>query len=177
MTNSSRAPNRCPVCGQEFCIEPLTPPGDAPCPRCGSLAWFGERALKSELGKLLSDAYLPELRATSKEDAIREIVQQLAANDKIERSYEEEIVAALLKREELGSMGIGKGFALPHARHRSVERVVGATALSRQGIDFHSLDNRAVHVIFLLISPADGRLDHLRALESVSRWLRTALAE
>lgn len=181
MTISSRTPegvpNRCPVCGHAFIIEPSTPPGDAPCPHCGSLAWFVERALQSEVGPLVCDAFLPELHATTKEEAVREIVAALASGGKIDRADEEEVVAAVLKREELGSTGIGRGFAVPHAKQRSVRRVVGTMALSRRGLDFNSLDNRPVHVIFLFLSPADAPGEHLRALERVSRWLRSAMAE
>lgn len=171
------APNRCPVCGSSFCVEPSTPPGDAPCPRCGSLAWFGEAVLQSELRPLVCDAYLPELRATNKEQAIREIVAHLASAGKIDRSDEEPIVAALLKREELGATAIGRGFAVPHAQHRSVASVVAAMALSRHGIEFNSLDGRPVHVLILVLSPADDRAAHLRTLERVSRWLREAIRE
>jgi PTS system fructose-specific IIA component/PTS system nitrogen regulatory IIA component len=181
MTISSRTPegvpNRCPVCGTAFVIEPSMPPGEAPCPHCGSLAWFGEMALQSEVGPLVCDAFLPELRATSKEEAVREIVTALASAGKIERADEEEIVAAIMRREELGSTGIGRGFAVPHAKLRSVPRVIGTLALSRRGLDFNSLDNRAVHVIFLFLSPADVPGEHLRALERVSRWLRSAMVE
>lgn len=177
MTISSRTPEgspyRCPVCGHTFCLEPSTPPGDAPCPHCGSLAWFGELALKSDLQPLICDALLPELRATNKEDAIREIVSTLAAAGKIDRAMEEEIVAAVLRREELGSTGIGKGFALPHAKLASLKHMIGALALSGQGVEFESLDRQTVHVIFFLLSPADSGGEHLRALERVSQWFRS----
>ncbi|HVW38613.1 MAG TPA: PTS sugar transporter subunit IIA [Pirellulales bacterium] len=171
------APNRCPVCGNSFCIQPSTPPGDAPCPHCGSLAWFGEVVLQSELRPLVCDTYLPELRATDQEQAIREIVAHLASAGKIERSDEEPLVAAILKREELGSTGIGRGFAVPHAKHRSTQQVVAAMALSPRGIEFNSLDGRPVHVLVLVLSPADDSGAHLRTLERVSRCLRGFIRE
>jgi PTS system fructose-specific IIA component/PTS system nitrogen regulatory IIA component len=82
------------------------------------------------------------------------------------------IVEAILKREELGSTGIGRGVAVPHTKHPSVQRLVGTVAVSTEGIDFNSLDGERVQLFFLLISPPDRPGDHLRALENISRQLR-----
>ena len=91
---------------------------------------------------------------------------------KIEPGESESIVKAILKREELGSTGIGRGVAVPHTKHPSVDRLVGTVAVSRQGVDFASLDGEVVHLFFLLVSPPDRPGDHLRALENISRQLR-----
>ncbi len=77
-----------------------------------------------------------------------------------------------MKREELGSTGIGRGVAVPHTKHPSVQRLVGTVAVSGEGIDFNSLDGEKVQLFFLLISPPDRPGDHLRALENISRQLR-----
>jgi nitrogen PTS system EIIA component len=84
----------------------------------------------------------------------------------------EGIVKAILKREELGSTGIGRGVAVPHTKHASVERLIGTVAVSREGVDFNSLDGEKVQLVFLLVSPPDRPGDHLRALENISRQLR-----
>ena len=84
----------------------------------------------------------------------------------------ESIVKAILKREELGSTGIGRGVAVPHTKHPSVNRLVGTVAVSQEGVDFDSLDGEKVQLFFLLISPPDRPGDHLRALENISRQLR-----
>ena len=84
----------------------------------------------------------------------------------------ESIVKAILKREELGSTGIGRGVAVPHTKHPSVNKLVGTVAVSAEGIDFNSLDGEKVQLFFLLISPPDRPGDHLRALENISRQLR-----
>ena len=84
----------------------------------------------------------------------------------------ESIVKAILKREELGSTGIGRGVAVPHTKHPSVDRLIGTVAVSPTGVDFVSLDGETVHLFFLLISPPDRPGDHLRALENISRQLR-----
>ena len=118
------------------------------------------------------DAILATLNAVDKEGAIREMVQALCKAGKVEKEEYESIVKAILKREELGSTGIGRGVAVPHTKHPSVDRLIGSVAVSPQGVDFASLDGDVVHLFFLLISPPDRPGDHLRALENISRQLR-----
>lgn len=112
------------------------------------------------------------LSAEDKEGVIREMVQGLVDAKKIEAGEFEGIVKAIMKREELGSTGIGRGIAVPHTKHPSVDRLVGTVAVSREGVDFNSLDGERVQLFFLLISPPDRPGDHLRALENISRQLR-----
>lgn len=84
---------------------------------------------------------------------------------------QESITKAVLDREQMASTGIGKGIAIPHARHPAVERVVAALAFSQVGIDFDSVDGENVHWICLVLSPADRPADHLLALQAVSRHM------
>src|SRR5207237_5918343 len=108
----------------------------------------------------------------SKEGVIREMVESLRAAGYFKGGEPDDIVRAILKRELLGSTGIGRGVAIPHTKHNSVERLIGTVALSKGGVAFDSLDGEPVHVFVLLISPQDRPGDHLRALENVSRSLR-----
>jgi PTS system fructose-specific IIA component/PTS system nitrogen regulatory IIA component len=121
---------------------------------------------------VVPEAIRADLAADDKEGVIREMVQALLDAEAVERDEFEGIVKAILKREELGSTGIGRGVAVPHTKHPSVERLVGAVAVSREGVDFDSLDGEKVFLFFLLISPPDRPGDHLRALENISRQLR-----
>jgi PTS system fructose-specific IIA component/PTS system nitrogen regulatory IIA component len=118
------------------------------------------------------EAIRAELTAEDKEGVIREMVQALLDAGKIDRSEFESIIKAILKREELGSTGIGRGVAVPHTKHPSVDHLVGTVAVSHEGVDFNSLDGERVQLLFLLISPPDRPGDHLRALENISRQLR-----
>jgi len=113
-----------------------------------------------------------DLAADDKEGVIREMVQALLDAGRIEASEFESIVKAILNREELGSTGIGRGVAVPHTKHGSVDQLVGTVGVSRAGVDFDSLDGEKVFVLFLLVSPLDRPGDHLRALENISRQLR-----
>ena len=121
---------------------------------------------------VVSSAIVPDLKVTSKEDAIRGLVGALRAAGVVAADSEDGIVAAILKREELGSTGIGNGVAVPHTKHASVGKLVAAVALVKDGVDFQSLDGKRVHIMFLLVSPPDRPGDHLRGLENISRHLR-----
>lgn len=121
---------------------------------------------------VVREAIVPDLAATTKEGVIREMVESLRAAGYFKQSEIEDVVKAILKRELLGSTGIGRGVAIPHTKHNSVDRLMGTVAVSRAGVGFDSLDGEPVHVFVLLISPQDRPGDHLRALENVSRSLR-----
>jgi fructose-specific phosphotransferase system IIA component len=118
------------------------------------------------------EAIRADITAEDKEGVIREMVQALLDASKVADSEYESIIKAIMKREELGSTGIGRGVAVPHTKHPSIDRLVGTVAVSAEGVDFDSLDGEKVHLFFLLISPPDRPGDHLRALENVSRQLR-----
>lgn len=121
---------------------------------------------------VVADAIIPDLKADTKEGAIRAMVASLAAAGTIKAEDQEGIVAAIMKREDLGSTGIGKGVAVPHTKHASVDRLVSTIAIAKDGVDFASLDGEDVHILFLLVSPPDRPGDHLRALENISKHLR-----
>ncbi|HUS39058.1 MAG: PTS sugar transporter subunit IIA [Pirellulales bacterium] len=118
------------------------------------------------------EAVRPELAAQDKEEVIREIAGALAEAGEVAEEEIDSIVKAIMKREELGSTGIGRGVAVPHTKHPSVSRLVGTVGVSHEGLDFKSLDGEKVELFFLLISPPDRPGDHLRALENISRQLR-----
>jgi PTS system fructose-specific IIA component/PTS system nitrogen regulatory IIA component len=118
------------------------------------------------------DAIRSHVDADTKEGVIREMARALVDAGRISAGELEGIVKAIMKREELGSTGIGRGVAVPHTKHPSVDRLVGTVAVSPEGINFDSLDGEPVHLFFLLVSPPDRPGDHLRALENISRQLR-----
>lgn len=122
---------------------------------------------------VVREAIVPSLKSTTKEEVIREMVGSLRNQGAIHATEEDAVVAAILKREELGSTGIGNGVAVPHTKHSSVEKLSAAVAISRTGVDFASLDGEDVFILFLLVSPPDRPGDHLRGLENISRHLRS----
>jgi PTS system fructose-specific IIA component/PTS system nitrogen regulatory IIA component len=121
---------------------------------------------------ICKEAIRTRVQANEKEEVIRAMAQSLVEARQINSKDFESIVEAILKREELGSTGIGRGVAVPHTKHASIDRLMGTVAISEEGVDFDSLDGEKVHLLFLLVSPPDRPGDHLRALENISRQLR-----
>ncbi len=121
---------------------------------------------------ICKDAIRTHLEADEKEAVIRAMAKSLVEAKQINAKDFDSIVEAILKREELGSTGIGRGVAVPHTKHASIDRLMGTVAVSERGVDFDSLDGEKVHLLFLLVSPPDRPGDHLRALENISRQLR-----
>lgn len=121
---------------------------------------------------VVREAIIPSLRATNKESVIREMIESLGEAGYFREAEREDIVKAVLRREQLGSTGIGRHIAIPHSKHSGVDRLIGTIALSGEGVPFDSIDNEPVYVFVLLISPQDRPGDHLRALENVVRSMR-----
>ena len=120
---------------------------------------------------IIREAVSANLASVQKEAVIREMVENIRLAGYF-KGNEEDVVKAILKRELLGSTGIGRGVAIPHAKHKSVEKLVGTVAVAHNGVSFDALDGEPVFVFVMLVSPQDKPGDHLRALENVSRSLR-----
>ena len=82
------------------------------------------------------------------------------------------VTECLTEREKLGSTGFGAGVATPHGKLTGLDRVVGVFARLAQPIDFSAVDDVAVDIVFMLLSPPDAGAEHLKALARVSRLLR-----
>ncbi len=83
-----------------------------------------------------------------------------------------EVFSALQEREALGSTGVGRGIAIPHARFESMDKVVGMFTRLEKPVDFDSVDHQPVDLVFTLLAPAAEGAEHLKALALVSRTLR-----
>jgi len=118
---------------------------------------------------LVRDALVPALAATTREGAIRELVGSLQQAGYFRPPEVDAVVGEILRREGLGSTGIGRGVAIPHSRHEGLPRLIGTLGLSRAGIPFDSIDGQDVKMIFLLVSRPDQPGPHLHALETIVR--------
>jgi PTS system fructose-specific IIA component/PTS system nitrogen regulatory IIA component len=114
----------------------------------------------------------PALEAVNKLDCIRQSVRLIFANDGLSYDATEAIVNGILKREILGSSGIGRGVALPHTKHNCVVRIRSGVFVLRPPLEYDSLDGEPVNLIICYISPSDRPGDHLRYGECVSRAFR-----
>lgn len=115
------------------------------------------------------EAVLASVRAPGKKALLAELASRAAAMLAID---ERRLFDRLLERERLGSTGIGGGIAIPHGRMSALSQPRGVFARLVHPIDFDSIDERPVDVVFLLVAPEGAGADHLKALARVSRLLR-----
>ena len=116
---------------------------------------------------IVTGAIVPELAAVDRDGVIRELVTSLAAAGALPEEAVNEVVAALIKREQNGSTGFGKGVAVPHVKHPKVKKMAGTIGRSPSGIDFAALDHQPVYSIVLLLSPDNQPQQHLQAMNIV----------
>src|SRR5438105_3739578 len=123
-----------------------------------------------KISDLLSPAdVMIDVRTANK----RQLLQELAAEAAISLGLSaEQITPYLLKREDLGSTGIGRGVAIPHARLPDLERPYALLAKLRQPIEFDAIDGQAVDIVFVLLLPAAAENGQLGSLALVARALR-----
>jgi mannitol/fructose-specific phosphotransferase system IIA component (Ntr-type) len=116
---------------------------------------------------IVSDAIVAELKSGDRDGVLRELVTSLAQAGALPQDSVDEVVAALIKREQNGSTGFGKGVAVPHVKHAKVTRMAGTVGRSVNGIDFAALDHQPVYSVVLLLSPENAPQQHLQAMNAV----------
>ena len=116
------------------------------------------------------DAITANIKAATKKEVIKELVDLLVSTGEIKNK--EELVKVLLARETLGSTGIGQGIGIPHGKSAHVKKLIAAFGLSKQGVDFESLDGEPTHIFFLLVAPEESAGPHLKALARISRLMK-----
>ncbi len=121
---------------------------------------------------ILPDSIVTNLKATTKEGVIREMVQSLADSGGFPEAEVENIITKTLEREALGTTAIGGGVAIPHARYAGVESLVGTVGVSADGVDFDSLDCERVNLFFLIVSNPALKEEHVEALHHITIQLR-----
>jgi PTS system nitrogen regulatory IIA component len=115
------------------------------------------------------DAVLASVKASGKKALLAELASRAASMFKLD---ERRLFDRLLERERLGSTGIGGGIAIPHGRMTTLAQPRGLFARLAHPVDFDSIDERPVDIVFLLVAPEGAGADHLKALARVSRLLR-----
>ena len=123
-----------------------------------------------------SRAVIMELQATNKKEVLEELCDMLVTlYPDLDR---DEMVGILLDRERLGSTGVGDGVAMPHGKMQDLEGLIACFGRSLNGVEFEAVDQKPVHLFFLLFAPEKSAGDHLKALAKISRILkRPALRE
>ena len=121
------------------------------------------------LDVLTKDAIIANLTARDKKGVLEELVVPVAPYTGIAAP---DLVKVLMERERLGSTGIGGGIGIPHGKLKHLDQLVLGVGLSRQGVNFDSLDARPTHIFFLLITPENSTGLHLKLLARISRILK-----
>jgi PTS system nitrogen regulatory IIA component len=118
---------------------------------------------------LQKEAILEDLKGTDKKSILEELVAPVSKISKISNDL---LVKVLLDRERLGSTGIGSGVGIPHGKLKDLETLVLGFGLSRNGVDFESMDGKPAHIFFLLLTPENSTGLHLKLLARISRLLK-----
>jgi PTS system nitrogen regulatory IIA component len=124
--------------------------------------------LLSEL--LTPKAVTPQLRATTKREAMVELVELLEGGHGLDSHGE--ILDRVMRREAMMSTGIGNGVAIPHGKARAADRMLAACAVSAAGVDFESADGERAYIFILLVSPESVGAAHVKVLANISRLLK-----
>jgi len=123
---------------------------------------------------LTKDQIVPDLQASTRWEAIDELITTLVATGKIKTENREAIAAVVKKRETSMSTGIGFGIGIPHASTDLITEVVGALGRSRKGCNFDALDNQPVNLVMLFLVPQGQFQKHLHTLANIAKLLHKA---
>lgn len=118
---------------------------------------------------LRDGCYLNELKGDTKEDVMEEMVDLLAGAGKIKDRRD--ALRAVLEREGKMSTGMQQGIAIPHGKAGSIDKLVTAVALKKNGIDFKSLDGEPSRIFVMTLSPLDNVGPHLKYMAEISKLL------
>ena len=123
-----------------------------------------------KISDLLTEEFVvTHLEGNSKEDIINAIVDLAAKSSKV--LDKEKLRTSVFEREKIMSTGVGDGFAIPHGKTDAVSDIVGAFAVTAEPIDYESLDEKPVRLVFLLVSKANAVGAHIKLLSKISRLM------
>lgn len=127
--------------------------------------------MKMNLKKLLGkENVFLDLKSSSKEDIIKEMIDRLVVSGKIKDR--DAALEAVLTREKKMSTGMENGIAIPHGKTDSVDHLITAVALKKEGVDFDSMDGQASKIFIMTVSPLSRSGPHIQFLAEVSKLLK-----
>ena len=112
---------------------------------------------------------VPNLPGNTKEDIIDALINLVSQSSKV--LDKEKVRTAIFEREKIMSTGVGNGFAIPHGKCDAVLDIVAAFAITEEPIDYESLDEQPVRLIFLLIGKDSMVGPHIKLLSRISRLM------
>ncbi|MFH1196062.1 MAG: PTS sugar transporter subunit IIA [bacterium] len=112
---------------------------------------------------------IPELKGNSKEEIINELVDLFNGDSRVKDVSS--VRNAVIEREKIMSTGVGKGFAIPHAKTAAVNEIIAAFGKTKEPVDFQALDNQPVNLFFLLVGKENLVGPHIKLLSRISRMM------
>lgn len=109
------------------------------------------------------------LTGKKKKDVLNEMIDLLKNNDGVKNL--EVVRKAVLAREEIMSTGVGEGFAIPHGKTNAVNGIIAAFGRTANPVEFESIDNKPVNLIFLLVGMENLVGPHIKLLSRISRMM------
>lgn len=123
-----------------------------------------------KISQLLNkNAIIADLKTSDKKGVIDELSVAVSTTTS---ASAKNIAMVLMEREQLGSTGIGGGIAIPHGKLDTVKSIRVGFGLSKKGVEYDSLDNKPVHIFFLLLTPENSAGGHLKVLAQISKLLK-----
>lgn len=120
---------------------------------------------------LREENILTDLKSRDKEQVLGEMVDCISGM--VAHIEKERVLKALLDREKLGTTGIGHGVAIPHGKIKGLAELKVFFGRSKKGVNFSSMDNLPVHLVFLILAPENSAAAHLKVLASISHLLKS----
>lgn len=121
---------------------------------------------------LEKSAILSEVEAENKEDLLHTLVDSL--KNQVTEEQLEDIRNAVFQREKIMSTGVGKQLAIPHGKVASIDRNIAAFGILKKPIEFNSIDNKPVKMVFLLVGPEKSNSVHIKLLSRISRLMNSS---
>jgi len=118
---------------------------------------------------LSEDTVLSHLKVKDKETLLNKLVDLL--KDQVDRNQLESIRKAVFEREEIMSTGVGKGLAIPHGKASRIDDSYASFAILAEPVDYESIDEKPVQLVFLLVGPETKNSTHIKLLSRISRLM------
>ncbi len=118
---------------------------------------------------LTEDLVVCGLQGKTKDDIIDAMIDLVATSPKV--LDKEKVRKAIFERERIMSTGVGNGFAIPHGKTDAVSDIVAAFAVTAEAIDYQSLDEKPVRLVFLLVGKDNLVGPHIKLLSRISRLM------
>jgi fructose-specific phosphotransferase system IIA component len=123
-----------------------------------------------KISEILTENYIVTgLKGGSKDEIISAMIDLVSGSDKVKDK--EKVRTAIFEREKIMSTGVGNGFAIPHGKTDAVSDIVAAFAVTAKPIDYHSLDEKPVRLVFLLVGKDNMVGPHIKLLSRISRLM------